>query len=286
MNPPHWSIISQIGVPTLVIKFLGSFIASPVIVVILSIKGKPVFIDFAIWAAVPTFVTTAPAAAGNAPDGTSLPPVHAYISCFSAPCGYFISRPTTSTSGYGSAALVTASIASSLFTSIPIYPLWTSNALITALIPNTTSSGISTINLWSAVKYGSHSAPLSIITSMFESGGGDNFTCVGNVAPPIPTIPASCMIFMISFGSRLSNSPCGLTLSSSSSLKSFSITIHCPIPPGTSCIFISITLPETDECTLADTKPPAWPIICPFLTSSPFSTIGFAGAPICCWRGI
>ena len=62
------------------------------IVVILSTKGSPVFIDLAICAAVPTFVTTAPAAAGNAPDGTSLPPVHAYISCFSAPCGYFISN--------------------------------------------------------------------------------------------------------------------------------------------------------------------------------------------------
>ena len=78
------------------------------IVVILSTKGSPVFIDLAICAAVPTFVTTAPAAAGNAPDGTSLPPVHAYISCFSAPCGYFISKPTTSTSEYPSAALVTA----------------------------------------------------------------------------------------------------------------------------------------------------------------------------------
>ena len=183
------------------------------IVVILSTKGSPVFIDLAICAAVPTFVTTAPAAAGNAPDGTSLPPVHAYISCFSAPCGYFISKPTTSTSEYPSAALVTASIASGLFTSIPIYPLCTSNAFITALIPNTTSSGCSTINLWSAVKYGSHSAPFSIITSIFESGGGDNFTCVGNVAPPIPTIPASCIIFIISFGCRSLKSPCGLTLS-------------------------------------------------------------------------
>ena len=35
---------------------------------------------------------------------------------------------------------------------------------------------------------------------------------------------------------------------SSVSGKVIDIKIHCPIPPGTSCIFISITLPETDEC--------------------------------------
>ena len=76
MNPPHCSIISETTVPTFVIKFAGSFIQLPVTVVILSINGSPVLIVLAICAAVPTLSTTAPAAAGSAPDGTSLP-VHA-----------------------------------------------------------------------------------------------------------------------------------------------------------------------------------------------------------------
>ena len=76
LNPPHCSIISETNVPTFVIRFFGSLMQLPVIVVILSTKGIPVLIDLAICAAVATLSTTAPAAIGNPPDGTSLP-VHA-----------------------------------------------------------------------------------------------------------------------------------------------------------------------------------------------------------------
>ena len=162
----------------------------------------------------------------------------------------------------------------------------TSNTFINALKPNTTSSGFSTINLWSAVKYGSHSAPFNITTSALLSGGGDTFTWLGNVAPPIPTIPASFMIPTISSLLKSSNWPFGWTLSCNSSLKSFSITTHWAEPPGTSCCSIAITLPDTEEWTLHETKPCCSPIFCPNFTSSPTSTIGLAGAPICCWRGM
>ena len=45
--------------------------------------------------------------------------------------------------------------------------------------------------------YGSHSAALIIIVSIFSGSFGESFTCVGNPAPPSPTIPASFTALMI-----------------------------------------------------------------------------------------
>ena len=44
---------------------------------------------------------------------------------------------------------------------------------------------------------------------------------------------------------------------------------------------IPFTVPDTEENTGAETKPPASAIICPSSTRSPFFTMHFAGAPMC-----
>ena len=131
--------------------------------------------DFAICAAVATLSTTAPASAGSPPDGTSLP-VHTFISCFSAPCGYLVFNDTTFIFGYLEASFVIISIQSGLLSYIPMYPFSTLSIFSIALSPSTTSLVCSNINLWSAVRYGSHSAPFNITASTVLSFGGFNFT--------------------------------------------------------------------------------------------------------------
>ena len=53
------------------------------------------------------------------------------------------------------------------------------------------SAAFSSISLWSAVRKGSHSAPLITIFSIFFPPEGVSFTDVGKVAPPRPTMPHS-----------------------------------------------------------------------------------------------
>jgi UDP-N-acetylmuramoyl-L-alanyl-D-glutamate--2,6-diaminopimelate ligase len=64
------------------------------------------------------------------------------------------------------------------------------------------------------------------------------------------------------------------------------ITYFCNIPLPMVRSFTSVTVPETLECTGALINPPASPMSVPTKTLSPFLTVGLAGAPICCERGI
>ena len=51
-------------------------------------------------------------------------------------------------------------------------------------------------------------------------------------------------------------------------------------------VSILVTVPETDECTLAETNPAALPISVPTFTLSPLATTASAGAPMCCPSGM
>ena len=57
-------------------------------------------------------------------------------------------------------------------------------------------------------------------------------------------------------------------------------------PPASGTSPTAVTVPETDEWTLADTNPSAAAINCPVTTRSPLATHGTAGAPICCDSGM
>ena len=92
-------------------------------------------------------------------------------------------------------------IASGLLFSTPIIHLSTERAFIRIVQPTKISSPCSSISWWSLVKYGSHSTALIIKTSALLPGGGESLTCVGNVAPPRPTIPASLILSMIALAS-------------------------------------------------------------------------------------
>ena len=92
-KPPHSSIRSDTIVPILTRRFFW-YVTTPVTVVILSINGLPKRTALYMAAAVPTFWTTTPTSIGRPPEGTSRFKV-AFISCFSAPCGYFTSKPIT-----------------------------------------------------------------------------------------------------------------------------------------------------------------------------------------------
>ena len=143
------------------------------------------------------------------------------------------------------------------------------------------SSAYSRSTLWSAVSRGSHSHPFRRMVS--TGFAGFSFTQVGKPAPPIPTIPASRMISMISSGVRLSRSLCGCTDSCRVFLPSDSITTAITSLPLVPCIrgSTATTVPLTLECTGALINPAASPIFCPTFTVSPIATIGFAGAPRC-----
>ncbi len=175
LKPPHCSIRSIKGVPILINRFFGSITPDPVTVVILSMSGIPVFSTLATAAQVPALFTMTPASIGSPPEGTSRP-VTAFMSCFSPPCGYLVAKTTTSIPAFPFNALFTASTASSLLSSMPIKACLMPVAFIMASRPSTTSSGCSNKSLWSAVIYGSHSAPFTIIVSTFFSGGKDSFT--------------------------------------------------------------------------------------------------------------
>ena len=58
------------------------------------------------------------------------------------------------------------------------------------------------------------------------------------------------------------------------------------LPPTTRCGAISVTVPEIEACTGAETKERVCPIFCPRLTCSPTATQGTQGAPMCCAIGM
>ena len=78
--------------------------------------------------------------------------------------------------------------------------------------------------------YGSHSAPLMITVSTFPIPP-EILTCVGNVAPPMPTMPAFLTISTMSATLNASGFLGALTSPLSSSLKSFSMTTAIMFPP-------------------------------------------------------
>ena len=107
-------------------------------------------------------------------------------------------------------------------------------------------------------------------------------TCVGKVAPPIPTIPAFFTISTISSTVRASGSAGAFTSSLTVFWKSFSITTDTMSPPiekGRGSM--AFTVPETLAWMGADTNLSLSPINWPTLTKSPAFTTGVQGAPIC-----
>ena len=119
----------------------------------------------------------------------------------------------------------------------------------------------------------------------FAVGGGESFTFVGKVAPPKPTTPHSLMRSTICFWSRVMSFTIVSVLSivSTHSSPSTSIVIvFTGLFARSFTIPIDFTVPLTEECTGAETKPVGVPINCPTLTLSPTWTQGAAGAPRCC----
>ena len=170
--------------------------------------------------------------------------------CFSDPCGYFVFKIQISISGNSAVFSVRSLMASGLFSSIAMTPLFTFTAFIKRRRPFMTSYGLSSITRWSEVKKGSHSAPFTMTVSIVSSFGGVIFTCVGKPAPPMPTMPASRTAFTICSDVTELMPPSFLTEGSSSSLKSFSMIIQShSCPEGVRCLVISLTVPETLEWT-------------------------------------
>ena len=241
------------------IKFPGFLIFSPVTVATRSIRGIPVWIASEIAFTVLILSTTTPTSAGRPPLGTILP-ITRLIRVFSAPCGYLVLATNTSISPILATFSCINSMASCLLSSITMIPFWAPVVLRTARRPKIISSAYSRSTLWSAVKSGSHSHPLRRMVS--TGFAGFSLTQVGKPAPPIPTIPASRMISMISSGVSLSRSPCGCTDSCRVFFPSDSITTAITSLPLVPCIrgSTATTVPLTLECTGALINPAASPI--------------------------
>ena len=111
--------MNDAGTPSGTTKFDGSFTAFPLTVTILSVSGLPVLNASPILYTVSILNTIAPTSAGSPPVGTFLP-VIAFMSIFSAPCGYLgFNGIIFMLSSYLS-AFFNASIHSRLFVSMPI----------------------------------------------------------------------------------------------------------------------------------------------------------------------
>ena len=106
-------------------------------------------------------------------------------------------RDSTVTSFLPPTKAFRCSMASSLLASTPMTALLRPKACIRMRTPPMTFSPCSSISRWSAVMYGSHSAPLRISVSTLPRPELI-FTWVGKPAPPIPVIPASLTISTIS----------------------------------------------------------------------------------------
>ena len=125
--------------------------------------------------------------------------------------------------------------------------------------------------------------------SAFFPGGTESFTCVGNVAPPMPTMPASLILAMISCAEKeqtfTSASERSMPSAQSSPSRLMVIIIwRRPWPLTT--ISTAVTVPEIGEWMFADMKLPASAMSWPVSTRSPLATLATAGAPMCCARGI
>ena len=81
--------------------------------------------------------------------------------------------------------------ASFLLASTPMMQREALRILCKMATPCNTPWARSSITRWSALRYGSHSAPLSSRKSIFLSLGGESLTWAGKVAPPMPTMPPS-----------------------------------------------------------------------------------------------
>ena len=204
------------------------------------------------------------------------------MSCFSLPCGYLAC--TVSTRASLPATFCRASAASGLLSSTPMYSAFAPTIFAARRRPSSTASASSSITRWSALKNGSHSAPLRMTVSMGLSLGGESLTWVGNVAPPMPTTPAARMAASNWAGSSAFST--GAMDASHSSRPSFSMmTEDTRRPPAIKRGWMALTLPETGAWTAALTKPSASPIFCPRHTRSPGLTSGLQGAPACCTSG-
>ena len=111
---------------------------------------------------------------------------------------------------------------------------------------------------------------------------GVSLTAVGNPAPPMPTMPASRTRSTISEGDASSGRGGSRFFSY---LPSFSTTICSALAPEATGSFTTpLTVPETGECTAAESPGAGSAKSCPSSTLSPAATTAFAGAPICCPR--
>ena len=250
-----------------------------------SMSGSPVWNTSPIADTEPTFWTTTPTVTGSLPEGTSTP-VTAWMSIFSAPCGYLTVSGRMVMSRSSGTVRRSASIASGLFFSTPMTHLCTPIARIITRMPKCTRPGYSTIVRWSDVRYGSHSAPLMMSVCTSTSFGGASFTCVGKAAPPSPTTPASwtacttCSVRSASqYGTSRGRTICG-------AYRSTSIrTASAIVPSGCGHQSTSTTVPAADAWIGTDMKPSASPTLSPRSTRSPTLTHTIAGLPACCRRG-
>ena len=159
-----------------------------------------------------------------------------------------VRRSTGVTAAFPAHASESAANASFLFASTPMSVRPAPSAVISSSAPRTTSAARSVIRRQSQVMYGSHSAPFrtSVSTAFF----GASLTCVGNPAPPIPIMPHSLTLAIISSadGSARGGRE---TLSYAKSLI-ISICLHFP-PVAVGSSLIPATVPDTEECTRAET---------------------------------
>ena len=147
----------------------------------------------------------------------------------------------------------------------------------TALMPRMMSSLQFSISCVSLVSHTSHSEAL--ISRVSTCCLGCSLTSVGKPAPPRPTRPHSRTA---AIKLALSVTTGGWTAGSTVCLPSVLMTTESQVRPldrrkGST----AATVPETLEWMLAETKPPASPILVPTNTSSPFLTRALAGAPMC-----
>ena len=107
-------------------------------------------------------------------------------------------------------------------------------------MPFSTCSGEVRSSASSAVMYGSHSQALAMRVSTLPIALSA-FTSPGKAAPPIPTMPASRMVWRICSGVS------GMGIHTASSRKSFSMTTAGTLPRvGWGRDSMAVTLPETD----------------------------------------
>ena len=138
-----------------------------------------------------------------------------------------------------------AEVAIGLLSSMPIMTLSAPNKNCAMAMPFTISSARSRINMSSQVIYGSHSAALitSVWTPLLPSAR--SLICVGNVAPPKPTIPDKRKLATRFFLSALRQS-CGVRSIQVSAPSGVMVMQRSGKPEGCGIIASSmaVTVPE------------------------------------------